>query len=209
MTVEASLPGLANRTLTIVICINNNIHWKCRRARLVWDGVIPQACVDHVDYNYLWYRSVDWRLFGTIFKQIRAQKRAAPGCFGFTGAKGCCDGSSHEFCGKFNLAVVRGSETQTTEKRTWNCSCITITKYYQWSSWRNERSWRFSHCITIPRNHELMRTFCLKGIIVVLSFLKAGFNKRKSSAVLPTWLLQCEQTLLDWSSVCEKKKHSL
>ena len=43
-------------------------------------------------WPYLLYRSVDygkraWRLFGTVFKQIRAQKRAAPSCFGFTGAK--------------------------------------------------------------------------------------------------------------------------
>ena len=26
-------------------------------------------------------------MFGTIFQQIRAQRRAAPGCFGFTGAR--------------------------------------------------------------------------------------------------------------------------
>ena len=35
------------------------------------------------------------------------------------------------------------------EKRTRNCNCITITRYYQWSSWSNERSWHFSHCITL------------------------------------------------------------
>ena len=43
-------------------------------------------------------------------KQIRAQRRAAPGCLGFTG---CFGGSSHGFWEKFNLLVVRGSETQT------------------------------------------------------------------------------------------------
>ena len=48
-----------------------------------------------------------------MLKQIRAQRRAAPGCFGFTGAKGCCGGSSHGFWEKFNLAVVRDSETKT------------------------------------------------------------------------------------------------
>ena len=48
-------------------------------------------------------------------KQIRAQRRAAPGCLGFTG---CFGGSSHGFWEKFNLLVVRGSETQT-EKQTW------------------------------------------------------------------------------------------
>ena len=135
------------------------------------------------------------------FQANTCSNKAAPGCFGFTGAQRCCGGSSHEFCGKFNLAVVGGSETQTTEKRTLNCSCITITKYYQWSSSSYERSWHLSHCITIPRNHELMRTFCSKGIIVVLSFLKAGFKKRKSSAgasnlitamrTNPTWLIFC------------------
>ena len=109
------------------------------------------------------------------FQANTCSKKAAPGCFEFTGAQRCCGGSSHEFCGKLNLAVVGGSESQTTEKRTWNCSCITITKYYQWSSSSFERSWHLSHCIIIPRNHELMRTFCSKGIIVVLSFLKAGF----------------------------------
>ena len=57
-----------------------------------------------------------WRLFGTVFKQIRAQRRAAPGCFGFTGAKECHGGSSHGFWEKFNLAVVCDSETQTKRK---------------------------------------------------------------------------------------------
>ena len=36
--------------------------------------------------------------------------------FGFIRTKGCCGGSSHGFCEKFNLAVVRGSETQTKRK---------------------------------------------------------------------------------------------
>ena len=135
------------------------------------------------------------------FQANTCSKKSSTRLFWFTGAKGCCGGSSHEFCGKFNLADVGGSETQTTEKRTRNCSCITITNYYQWSSWSNERSWHLSHCITIPRNHEVMRTFCSKAIIVVLSFLKAGFNKRKSSAgasnlitamrTNPTWLIFC------------------
>ena len=49
-------------------------------------------------------------------KLIRAERRAAPGCFGFTGAKECHGGSSHGFWEKFNLAVVRDSETQTKRK---------------------------------------------------------------------------------------------
>ena len=51
-------------------------------------------------------------------KQIRAQRRAAPGCLGFTGEKECFGGSSQGLWEKFNLLVVRGSETQT-EKKTW------------------------------------------------------------------------------------------
>ena len=66
----------------------------------------------------------------TVFKQIRAQRRASPGCFGFTGAKGCCGGSSHRFWEKFlNLPVVYGSETQGKRKEC-GISCIAITKYY-------------------------------------------------------------------------------
>ena len=52
------------------------------------------------------------------FQANTCSKKAVPGCFEFTGTQRCCGGSSHEFCGKFNLAVVGGSETQTTEKRS-------------------------------------------------------------------------------------------
>ena len=83
-------------------------------------------------WPYLLYRSVDygkraWRLFGIVFKQIRAQKRAAPGCFGFTGAKAglVCGRSFHEFWEVFNLPVVHGSETQTKRKEC-SISCIAI-----------------------------------------------------------------------------------
>ena len=66
----------------------------------------------------------------TVFKQIRAQRRASPGCFGFTGAKGCCSGSSHGFWEKFlNLPVVHGSETQG-KRNECGISCVAITKYY-------------------------------------------------------------------------------
>ena len=43
------------------------------------------------------------------------------------GAKECCGCSSHGFGEKFNLPVVRGSETQTKEKC--RISCIIVTKY--------------------------------------------------------------------------------
>ena len=66
----------------------------------------------------------------TVFKQIRAQRRPSPGCFGFTGAKGCCGGSSHGFWEKFlNLPVAHGSETQGKRKEC-GISCVAITKYY-------------------------------------------------------------------------------
>ena len=63
--------------------------------------------------------------FGTVFKQISAQRRAAPGCFGFTGARGSCSRSYHGFWENFNLPVVRGSETQTKRKEC-SISCIAI-----------------------------------------------------------------------------------
>ena len=63
--------------------------------------------------------------FGTVFKQISAQRRAAPGCFGFTGARGSCSRSYHGFWENFNLPVVRGSETQTKRKER-SISCIAI-----------------------------------------------------------------------------------
>jgi len=45
-------------------------------------------------------------VFGTV-----TQRRAASGWLGFIEAKGCCGSSSHRFWEKFNLPVVRGSET--------------------------------------------------------------------------------------------------
>ena len=57
-------------------------------------------------------------------------RRAAPDCFRFTGAKGCCGGSSHGFWEMFlNLPVVRGNETQTKRKER-GISCTAIAIYY-------------------------------------------------------------------------------
>ena len=52
-----------------------------------------------------------WRLFLAQFssKYVRAQRRAVPGCFGFTGAKGCCGGPSHGFWEKFNSRSLKSS----------------------------------------------------------------------------------------------------
>ena len=55
-------------------------------------------------------------------KQIRAQRRAAPGCLGFTG---CFGGSSHGFWENLNnflFAAVNSNE----EKSTWNCSASAL-----------------------------------------------------------------------------------
>ena len=138
----------------------------------------------------------------TVWYNFRANtcsKKAAPGCFGFTGAEGCCGGSSHEFCGKFNLAVVGGSETQTTEKRTWNCSCITIMiKFNLWEKlafalpYRGTMSW----C-----GHSVRRVSSSCSLTWKLALLKGN-----PARVLPTWLLQREQTPFDGPYVCEKKQ---
>ena len=122
--------------------------------------VILQACVDH---NYLLYRSVDygkhaWRLFGTIFKQIRAQRRAAPGSFGFTGAKGCCGGSSHGFWEKFNLAVVRDSETQTKRKERWIVVASPLRSINNDQVEARREAGISEIALPLPRNHEVMRT---------------------------------------------------
>ena len=42
-------------------------------------------------------------------KYVRAHRRAVPGCFGFTGAKGCCGGPSHGFWEKFNSRSLKSS----------------------------------------------------------------------------------------------------
>jgi len=122
--------------------------------------------------------------------------------------KGCCGGSSHGFWAKvLNLPVVGGGETQTKRKEC-GISCIAITKYHQiWSSWGNERSLRFSHCIHYLASEpwKAMRwcghSFRPKAIIVVLGLLKAGFNNRKFSVGVsnlfnakrtnPSWLIFC------------------
>ena len=139
-----------------------------------------------------------WRLFGTILKQIRAQRRAAPGCFEFTGAKGCCGGSSRESCKKFNLAVVRGSETQTKRKERG----IVVASPLQSIINDQVEAMRDAgiSIITLP----CRRTMRWSGQTVFLktdNYHRRGFNKRKSSSAasylitamrtIPTWLIFC------------------
>ena len=77
-----------------------------------------QACVDYVDHNCLLYRSVDYDdCLAQFLSKYVLKEEQRQAIFGFTGAKECCECSSHGFCEKFNLAVVRGSETQTKKKK--------------------------------------------------------------------------------------------
>ena len=157
-------PQALTATLSIVICIKKKTSIESAADLWTWDGVILWACVDHVDHNYLLYWSVDYDDCLAQFSSTEKEEERQQAVLGLlAGAKGCCNGSSHAFWEKFNLAVVCGNETQT--------NYITITKYYQWSSWSNERSWHFSHCITLPQNHEVMRTFNLFFKIWKLSSL--------------------------------------
>ena len=96
------------------------------------------------------------------------------------------------------------------EKRTCNCSCNTITNYYQWSTWSNWEKLAFQslhYHATEPWGDVDMLVFKNRMLSSScwLSW-KLALIKEDPARVLLTWLLQCEQTLLDWSSVCEKKK---
>ena len=74
---------------------------------------------------YLLYRSVDYGTDGKRATTVRAQRRAVPCCFGFTGTKGFCGGSSHGFWENLNnflFAAVNSNE----EKSTWNCSASAL-----------------------------------------------------------------------------------
>ena len=175
--------------------------------------VILQACVNHFDHNYLDWSVHDgkraWPLFGIIFKQIRAQRRAAPGCFGFTGAKGCCGSSSHVFWEKFNLAVVRGSETQTKKKERGIVVASPLPSIIndQVEAMREAaisavalpcRGTRGAADMLFFKNRKLSSSSLLSW--------NQALIKENPARVLLTWLLQGEQTLPDWSSACEIAK---
>ena len=175
--------------------------------------VILQACVNHFDHNYLDWSIHDgkraWPLFGIIFKQIRAQRRAAPGCFGFTGAKGCCGSSSHVFWEKFNLAVVRGSETQTKKKERGIVVASPLPSIIndQVEAMREAaisavalpcRGTRGAADMLFFKNRKLSSSSLLSWNLALI--------KENPARVLLTWLLQGEQTLPDWSSACEIAK---
>ena len=151
-----------------------------------WDGVLLQAWVDHVDRNYLLYQTVEygkraWRLFGTIFKEIRAHRGSAQGCFGLTGAEGCCGGSAHGFWEKFHLPVARGSDTQTKRKERGNVVASPFRSIIK------DQVEAGISAIALPCRGTMR--WCghsvfwkPKAIILVLAFLEADFNKGKSSS---------------------------
>ena len=114
-----------------------------------------------------------------------SKKNTGLGCFGFNAG----------FYQLFAAVKLKQREKNVVLVASLLQSIIKI-----WSSKGNERSWRFSHCITF---HRTMR-WCghsskPKAIIVVLAFLKVGFNNRKFSPVAsnlittrrtnPTWLI--------------------
>ena len=127
--------------LQIVICI---IKYHRLKAPPTCELVLTMLTISLASYHrspqiiLSWsYCSVDygkrtWRLFGTVFKQMRPQRRAVPGCFGFTGAKGCCGAGSSTGFGKSLIYVICSRicrrETQTKRKER-GISSIAITKY--------------------------------------------------------------------------------
>ena len=195
-------------TATLTNC---NLHKKYHQLKFppidlwTWDGVIEEACVEHVDHNYLLYRSVDYddclAQFSSKYVLKEEQHQAV---LGFTGAKGCCGGSSKGFCEKCNLAVVRGSETQTKSKERWIVVASLLRGIIndQVEAMREADISAFAlPCSGTMRWCGHFLFLKPKAIIVVLAFLKAGFNKRKSSSVAynlitarrqnPTWLIFC------------------
>ena len=78
-----------------------------------------------------------------------------------------------------------------------------LRPYQIWLSWGNERSWRFSHSITLPLNHAwgnadiLFKNRRLSSPCSL--YWKLLLIIEHSAQVLLTLLLQSEQTLLDWS----------
>ena len=61
---------------------------------------------------------------------MEQMENVLPCCFGFTGTKGFCGGSSHGFWENLNNFFVRGSEIKQREKYV-ELQCISITKYHQ------------------------------------------------------------------------------
>ena len=163
---------------------------------LGWSNTTVQAWVDHVDHNYLLYRSVDYddclAQFSSKYVLKEEQRQAV---LGLLKQKDVVAVLPKGF-GKSLFSSCSRQWNSNEEKRRWNYSYITITKYYQWSSWSNERSWHFSHCITLPLNHEVMRTFCFFLFLNQklsssgsLSW-KMALIKENPARVLLTWLLQ-------------------
>ena len=136
--------------------------------------------------------------YGTVFKQIHAQRRAAPSCFGFN------VGFGKSFYIYQLLATVKLKQREKN---------VVLVASPLWSIIKYDQVEAMSKAdvstIALPCTEPWGDVDTLlkpKAIIVVLTFLKAGFNTENSAKVLLTLLLQGEQTLLDWSCVCETVK---
>ena len=121
------------------------------------------------------------------FQANTCSKKAAPGCFEFTGAQRCCGGSSHEFCGKFNLAVVGGSETQTTEKR----SGIVVASPLRSIINDQVQAMREAGIWVIALSYRGTMSWCGHSVRRVSSSCslswKLAFKKENPARGLPTW----------------------
>ena len=104
-----------------------------------------------------------------------AQRRAAPGCFGFTGSKGRC---SYHVLWKKSL-IYQLLAAVKLRQREKNLVLETVRE-------------SGISAITLPCRGTMMwcgHSFHPKAVIVLLAFLKAGFNERKSSPAAPTFVL--------------------
>ena len=121
------------------------------------------------------------------------QARTSPGCFGFNAGFG----KSFYIHQLFMAVKLKQREKNVVLVASPLQSIIKI-----WSSEGNERSWCFSHCVTLHRTIRWCgHSFKLKAIIVMLAFLKVGFNNRKFSLAAsnlitarrtnPMWLIFC------------------
>ena len=110
---------------------------------------------------------------------MRAQRRAAPGCFGFTGAKGCCGSSSYRFWEKFKIdQLFAAVKLKRREKN------VEFVASPLWST-INEQVEAMREAgisvIALPCRRTMRwcrHSFFLnpKPIIIMLAFVKAGFK---------------------------------
>ena len=138
---------------------------------------------------------------------MHAPRRAAPGCFGVTGAKGCCDNSSYRFWEKFKIdQLFAAVKLKRREKN------VEFVASPLWST-INEQVEAMREAgisvIALPCRRTMRwcrHSFFLnpKPIIIMLAFVKAGFKgvsiqfwettpmffNHLKSDFIPVWSLQ-------------------